>query len=176
MQLYTLGANQQLVDHLVRSGARFIVVGSLAVQCYSPSREVKDLDLLIEPSRETAGKIIAALDSFPLIRHDFTVDQIAQSKRLQIQLKIFFNADLITPGPDMNFDEHWQQARDAKLGRSAVRIASVETLILLLSQSTEPKHVQDIAHLKQIAGDPGDASSMEEHREHQRRARHQEQE
>lgn len=50
----------------------------------------------------------------------------------------------------MSFDKQWQLARDAKLGSTTVKVASVETLLVLLSQSTEPKHVQDIALLKQV--------------------------
>ena len=149
-QLFTFGANQELVNSLAHSGARFIVVGSLAVQYYVPSRRANDLDLLIEPSAETAEKVIAVLSSCPLIRHSITVDQIVQPKRIQIPAKIYFQADIITPGPDMSFDKQWQLARDAKLGSTTVKVASVETLLALLSQSTEPKHVQDIALLKQV--------------------------
>ena len=39
------------------------MVGSLAVQYYVPSRRANDLDLLIEPSAETAEKVIAVLSS-----------------------------------------------------------------------------------------------------------------
>jgi hypothetical protein len=161
MQLYTLGANQQLVDALVRSGARFIVIGSLAVHYYVLTREVNDLDLLIEPSRETTEKVIAALSSCPLFRFDHTAGQILEPRRwVQIPVKPYFNVDLIIPGHDMNFDEHWQQAWDAKLGSSVVKIASRETLITLLSQSTEPKLVQDILRIRQTASHPSPTGDL----------------
>ena len=60
-QLPTFGANQGLVDSLVKLGARFIIVGGLAVHYHASERKVGDLDLLIKRSHETAEKVIAVL-------------------------------------------------------------------------------------------------------------------
>jgi hypothetical protein len=151
-QLFTFGANQELVDSLDKLGARFIIVGGLAVHCHAPEREVGDLDLLIERSSETAKKVIAVLSSCPLITHSITVDQLLGSKKTQIPAKVYFNADILTAGEDANFDQFWEQAHDARIGNTPVKVASIGTLLLLLSQSDQPKHVQDAALLKQITG------------------------
>jgi hypothetical protein len=149
-QLFTFVANQELVDSLVKLGARFIIVGGLAVHYHAPEREVGDLDLLIERSPETAEKVIAVLSSCPLIKHSITIDQLLGSKRIQIPAKVYFNADILTAGKDTNFDYYWEQAHDARIGNTPVKVAAVETILLLLSQSDQPKHVQDIALLKQV--------------------------
>ncbi|MFA7346941.1 MAG: hypothetical protein WCZ86_04180 [Desulfurivibrionaceae bacterium] len=151
-QLFTPGANQELVDSLVNLGARFIIVGGLAVHYHAPKRKVGDLDILIERSPDTAEKVIAVLSSCPLIQHSITTDQLLRPKRAQIPAKIYFNADILTPGEDIDFDQHWSRAHDARIGNTPVKVAAIETLLLLLSLSKEPKHVEDIALLNQIAG------------------------
>mgnify|MGYP003460165463 CR=1 FL=1 len=105
-QLFTFGANQELVDSLDKLGARFSI----------------------------------------------TVDQLLGSKKTQIPAKVYFNADILTAGEDANFDQFWEQAHDARIGNTPVKVASIGTLLLLLSQSDQPKHVQDAALLKQITG------------------------
>ena len=151
-QLLTFGANQELVDSLVKLGARFIIVGGLAVHYHAPERKVGDLDLLIERSPETAENVIAVLSSCPLIKHSITIDQLLRPNRVQIPAKVYFNADILTAGEDTNFDQYWEQAHDARIGNTPVKVAAVETLMLLLSQSDQPKHAQDITLLKQIKG------------------------
>ncbi len=151
-QLSTFGANQELIDSLVKLGARFIIVGGLAVHYHVPERKVGDLDLLIERSPETAEKVIDVLSSCLLIKHSITIDQLLRPKRVQIPVKVYFNADILTAGEDTNFDHYWEQAHDAKIGNTPVKVAAVETLMFLLSQSDQPKHAQDITLLKQIKG------------------------
>lgn len=149
-QLFIFGPNQELIDSLVKLGARFIIVGGLAVHYHAPERNVGDLDLLIERSADTAAKVIAVLSSCPLIQHSITTDQLLGPKKAQIPAKIYFNADILTPGEDIDFEQHWSRAHDAIVGNTPVKVAAIETLLLLLSLSIEPKHVQDIALLNQI--------------------------
>lgn len=148
-QLFTFGRNQDFVDTLIGSAARFIVVGGLAVHFYVPDREVDDLDILIEPSQETAAKVISALSS-PLFQHSITVDQLTQLKRMRVPAKIDFYLDILTPGPEIDFAQEWTLAREAKLGATPVRVAAIETLFKLLSHSQEPKHLRDVELLKLV--------------------------
>lgn len=117
-QLFTFGPNQELIDSLVKLGARFIIVGGLAVHYHAPERNVGDLDLLIERSADTTAKVIAVLSSCPFIRHSITTEQLLRSKRAQIPAKIYFNADILTPGEDIDFDQHWNRAHDARVGNT----------------------------------------------------------
>jgi hypothetical protein len=47
-------------------------------------------------------------------------------------------ADILTAGPDFDFDERWRLVEDALLGHIPVRVASISTLLLLLAGSAEP--------------------------------------
>ena len=149
-QLFTFAPNQELIDSLANLGARFIIVGGLAVHYHAPERNVGDLDLLIERSADTAAKVIAVLSSCPLIKHSITTDQLLRPKKTQIPVKIYFNADILTTGEDIDFEQHWSRAHDARVGNTPVKVAAIETLLLLLSLSEKPKHVEDIALLKAV--------------------------
>jgi hypothetical protein len=151
-QLFMFAANQELITSLVKVGARFIVVGSLAVHYHVPERQAADLDILIEPSADTAEKVIAVLSSCPLIHHTITVEQLLRPKRIQIPAKVYFNADILTPGESIDFDYHWRLAHDARVGTALVKVAAIETLMFLLSQSSELKHAQDIELLNRANG------------------------
>jgi predicted nucleotidyltransferase len=148
-QLITNAQNEEMVRRLVDAGARFLLIGGLAVHYHVPKRELKgrDIDLLIEPTSDTARKIIGVLDSEPGLAHAITVEQLCRPKAL-IQLKTYHDMDLQTPRADVNFAEHFDQAVETFLGGRPIKVASIETLLLLLSHSALPKHLRDIELLK----------------------------
>jgi len=43
---------------------RYCIVGSYALAFYARPRYTKDIDILIEPSRENSGRIVRALNEF----------------------------------------------------------------------------------------------------------------
>jgi hypothetical protein len=144
-----VGANKEFVDALVRAGARFLIVGSVAVKFYVAERSVEDLDLLIEPSKENASKILMAASSSPLFRRDITVKKLMQPKG-QICVKIFqYYMDILTPAPDLDFVEAWNMAAEARIGNTRVRVAAIATLLQLLALSQRPQHVRD----RELLGD-----------------------
>ena len=64
-----------------------------------------------------------------------------------IPLKAIHYADLITPGPQIDFDQEWTRAPAALVKDQPVRIASADLLIRMKS-SERPKDLEDIALLK----------------------------
>jgi hypothetical protein len=59
--------------------------------------------------------------------------------------------DVIT-NPELPFQEHWGRAEDATLFGGTVKVASLQTLRLLLAASPEPKHAEDRALLERVLG------------------------
>jgi hypothetical protein len=152
-QLDTFGGNLPLVESLARHGVRFLVVGGLAVHHHAQERQADDLDLLVEKTAEVARKVAAALTSINL-RPGFTEEQFVSARKVQVPLKLLsYYADIITAGPAFDFNEHWQHAHDALIGATAVKVASIPTLLALLADSDNPKHDDDIALLQRaLAG------------------------
>ena len=92
----------------------------------------------------------AALTSIN-VRPEFTEEQFVSARKVQIKLKFqALYADIITAGPDFDFDEHWQQGSEAVIGHSVVKVAAIPTLLTLLVGSENPKHEADM-HLLQRA-------------------------
>ena len=60
-------------------------------------------------------------------------------------------ADIIT-NPELPFQEHWDQAADVTLFSRWVKVASLQTLQVLLAASPEPKHADDRALLERVVG------------------------
>lgn len=153
-QLHTFGGNIALVESLTQHGVRFLVVGGLAVHHHAPERQADDLDLLVEQTVEVARNVAAALTSIN-VQPEFTEEQFVNARRGQIKLKLYaLYADILTAGPDFDFDEHWHRAEDALLGHIPVKVASISTLFVLLAGSTEPKHAADIALLRRLQAAP----------------------
>jgi hypothetical protein len=149
-QLHTFGGNLALVESLTQHGVRFLVVGGLAVHHHAPERQADDLDLLVEQTAEVARKLAAAFSSIGM-QPEFTEERFVNARWVQVRLKVqALYADIVTAGRAFDFEEHWRRAEDALLGDTAVKVASVSTLLLLLSRSTEPKHAADIALLQRI--------------------------
>lgn len=148
----TFGGNQPLVEALVRVGARFLVVGSGALRWHIPERPIgsNDLDVLIESTVTNAAKVISALAAIGLTGPELTPERLAQARNTQVSLKVGgVWADVIT-NPELPFQEHWERAEDATLFGLSVKVASLETLRLLLAASPEPKHAEDRALLARV--------------------------
>lgn len=152
-EIHTFGANFDLVKALSKHKARFFIVGGTAVRYHVPERDTGDLDILIEPSVQTARAVISALASCPLISTaDLTVEKLTQPQKIQIPAKIYYYADILKPVHDFDFDLHWVQAHDARIGQLPVKVASVKTLLELLVDSNEQKHANDISLLMSTSG------------------------
>jgi hypothetical protein len=153
-QLHTFGGNTALVESLTRHGVRFLVVGGLAVHHHAPERQPDDLDLLVEQTVEVARNVAAALISIN-VRPEFSEEEFVNARKVQIKLKFqALYADIITAGSDFDFDEHWQQGREALIGYTVVKVAAIPTLLALLAGSDTPKHDADGALLRRLASAP----------------------
>lgn len=118
-----------------------------------PTRIADDLDLLIEPTANSAAAVIAALSECPLIStSNLDVERMTQPQKIQIPVKIHYHADILKPANDFNFEKHWEQAADARVGHTIVKVASRDTLREFLICSNEEKHKNDLQLLASIAG------------------------
>jgi len=153
----TFGGNQPLAEALVRAEARFLVVGSSGLRWHIPERPIgsNDLDVLIESTVTNAVKVTSALAGIGLTGPELTPERLAQARNTQVSLKIgALWADILT-NPELSFQEHWERAEDATLFGLPVKVASLQTLQLLLAASPEPKHAEDRALLARVLGRGG---------------------
>jgi hypothetical protein len=69
---------KDLFSALSVADARFLVVGAHAVMLYTAPRYTKDLDIWVEPTRENAERVHAALIAFGAPMSDLAVGDLAE--------------------------------------------------------------------------------------------------
>ena len=149
--LIHFGANENIVRSLRDAGAKFVVVGGLAVAWHCRERQADDMDLLVDPTTENSVRIHKALACLGLT--GFGPESFARLG-LQVSLKQNYHADLLTPeAGGLSYLEIESAAVDAMLFGFPVRVASVSTLLQMKSraamdESHRQKHETDIALLK----------------------------
>lgn len=129
-----LPTNQELVEGLARSGARYFVVGSTATRLHAPERQPPgDLDLVVEPSEGALNNLNAVLASLGAPRIAASPEQFAKGNG-QYRDRFVLNVDILTLPTGVNFTEHWHLAEEAFVNNSEVRVrvASIATLQCLL--------------------------------------------
>ena len=66
-----------ILRELCGAGARFLIVGGYATIAHGYTRATEDLDIWIEPTRDNARRVVAALERFGADTSQVTVEDIA---------------------------------------------------------------------------------------------------
>ncbi len=120
---------EELLELLNKHKVKYCIVGSYAVAFYSRPRYTKDIDILIEPTPENAGKILKALNEFgfgslKLSEKDFTEKgQIIQLGYEPVRI------DIITSMPGLDFDTVWKNRKKGNYGDLKVNFIDLKNLI-----------------------------------------------
>jgi len=148
------GSNRKLIETLADYNVDFILIGGLAVSWYCSERQADDMDLLIKDTSENSMKLSRALSALGIMGFD---NDSFVKPALQVPLKSVFYADLLTTklsGP--SYDEIHEKSIGAKLFGIRIKVASIDTLILMkqqvIARSKQDcvKHEQDIQSLKKL--------------------------
>ena len=99
---------EELLKLFNKYKVKYCIIGAYAFGFYARPRYTKDLDILVEPDMENAGKIIKALDAFGfkslnLKKRDFS----RPNKIVQLGYEPV-RVDIITSIKGCNFEEVWQ--------------------------------------------------------------------
>jgi hypothetical protein len=151
--IHMFGTNADFLAGLVTRGGRFVIVGGVAVRYYIPDREADDLDVLIEPSEQTAQAVIDALNSCGGLLWPVLPAELMKPK-LHWPVKEYYYLDLLTPDAATKFETVWSKATEARVFHRPlpvpVRIASIETLLDMMSKSEKTKHANDAKRLREV--------------------------
>ena len=162
--IYT-GSNQDLLARLYSCAARYMVIGSTAAWYRVPGwPEPNDLDIVIDPTEETARKVAEAVNKIE------GMVVVADAKLLArpntgFPSKRTLNVDVLTPILGFDFAEHWGLAEDVSMAYTThtgtvVRVASIATLIAWkrLAMPREPTRADkigcEIERLEEAARNP----------------------
>jgi hypothetical protein len=111
---------EELFRFLAARNVRFLVVGGHALAFHGRPRFTKDVDVLIEPTADNAGRLLLALDDFGFGGLGLTVDDFSAPGPV-VQLGVAPNrVDLLTAIDGVTFQEAWDGRVSGRFGAEAV--------------------------------------------------------
>jgi len=157
-RLVSYRRNKRLVEAFSDAGVPFIVIGGTAMQFHFPERVPDDLDIVVAPTVEAGRRLLVALAA---VGHpgNFTAEEYPQNSRpASIRLKppnSRLYADVLRAAPWFNFDEQLNDAHDALLFNTPVKVASRRALLLCIEHIENPtaKNLRDMELLRRAAGE-----------------------
>ena len=140
----------QLCRELNRLGARYVVVGGMAMNQHGFVRATEDIDLLIDASRENQQKVKAALLSLPdQAAKDIEPGDIEEYAVIRIADE--FVVDLMKEACGIEYREAAQDMVLFELQGVAIPMPSAE-LLLRLKQTVRAKDAPDREFLEKKLG------------------------
>jgi hypothetical protein len=123
---------------------RYCIIGSFAVAFYAKPRYTKDIDVLIEPSRENGQKIIRALEDFGFGAVQLPATDFRSKNRI-IQLGYEpVRIDLITSVKGCTFKQAWKNKTPGIYGSERVYFIGLGDLIRLKRKSNRYQDKMDL--------------------------------
>jgi hypothetical protein len=155
---------EPIFEALERARVRYVVVGGVAVVLHGHPRLTADLDLAVDLSPEEARKAIDALVGLglrprapvdpagfadPAVRGRWVSERGMRVFSLVDPRDPLRVVDLFAENP-VDFEELWVRAETMAVGRTSVRVASIEDLIRLKRLAGRPEDELDIEALEAI--------------------------
>lgn len=120
---------KELLRLLNKHNVKYCIVGAYAVAFYAVPRYTKDMDILVEPSKKNALKVLNALKDFGFADIGLTADDFNKEGRI-IQLGYEpVRIDLVTSIDGCSFNKVWENKVKGKYGDEDVYFISLEELI-----------------------------------------------
>ncbi len=160
---------ERIFAALEASGARYLVVGGVAVVLHGHPRFTADLDLALALDPENVESALAALEGLgyrpraPIALRAFAdPEQRADWARTK-GLTVFSLWSAGLPGTEIDlfvedplpFERAWSRRLRADLGGLTVSVASLGDLIEMKRRAGRPQDLEDVRHLEAIAREIG---------------------
>lgn len=154
-----------IFDALNESGARYVVVGGVAVVLHGHIRLTRDLDLVVDLEPAAATATITALSQLglvpkvPVAAAQFADPVARESWAEEKGMVVFSLYDPANPlrivdlfvRPPLPFEDLFRRSLLVPIGHSTTRIASLADLIAMKRQAGRPQDLLDIEQLLLIA-------------------------
>lgn len=106
----------EFVACLNRQGVHFLIIGAHAIAFHAKPRNTKDFDVLIEPTRENAKRVVAALHDFGFGSLNITESDLATLGEI-VQLGLPPNRiDIVNHISGVSFEQAWNGRVEGTFG------------------------------------------------------------
>jgi hypothetical protein len=145
---------RDLFSELNAADARYLVVGAYAVTYHSQPRYTKDLDVWIDPSRENAARVWAALAAFGAPMDQVSASDLA-NEGIVYQIGVEPNRiDILTRVTGLVFADARNRRVLSRYGDVPIQILSRNDLILNKKSVGRPQDLIDVAALEHAPDRP----------------------
>ena len=156
---------ERIFAALGASGARYLVVGGVAVVLHGYPRFTADLDLALALDTANVEAALSALESLgyrpraPLPLRSFADARQREEWRRTKDLTVFSLWSPELPGTEVDlfvadpfpFEPAWSRRLDADLGGLRASVASLSDLIEMKRRAGRPRDLEDVRELEAIA-------------------------
>ena len=141
---------RDILQSLLAEKAKFLLVGAHALAAHGYLRATMDIDIWVMASPDNADAVLRALQRFGAPLHDLkesdlqredTVFQIGMAPR---------RIDIITSATGLKFDEAFARSIEAIIDGMAIRVLSVEDIIINKKATGRTKDLADAEALESI--------------------------
>lgn len=151
---------RELLERLVGSGVRFVLVGGLAVNAWGHVRGTQDVDLVPDPAPDNLDRLAALL--IELEGRVEVADGRLASSAIPLFLAAGDRALVSTPlgpvdvlqgvPPVPPFAQLDEEAVDVDLGGTVLRVCSLSALLAMKRASSRPRDHDDLEALESAHG------------------------
>jgi hypothetical protein len=142
-QLQTVFASFQKND------VRYLVIGGIAAVLYGVPRATFDLDILIQPTKQNAQRLLDALAQLNF----GTADMITADEVVDTEITIFTDKvrlDVQTSTPGISFDEAWPRRVTMSYNGQTFVVVSLADLIKSKTAAGREIDLEDVRLLKLV--------------------------
>ncbi len=139
---------REFLELLNSNGVDYLVVGAFAVAFHGFPRYTGDLDVLVRPTEENAGRVMDALREFGFGSTGIKVEDFSRPG-IVIQLGVEPNRiDMLTAISGVGFEEAWEGRSEAELDGVATRFIGRAALLRNKEQTGRAKDLGDAEELR----------------------------
>lgn len=149
----------EFIGLLFAHRVRFIVVGAHALAAHGRPRATQDIDILVEPTAENAGRVCAALADFGFRDLEGAAEELAQPERMATLGNPPLRIDLMTSIDGVTFEQAWSGRLAAKFGEHEVAFLGLREFLKNKRASGRAKDLADIALIEEAPDDQGDSDT-----------------
>ncbi|HDN86309.1 MAG: hypothetical protein DRP68_06655 [Candidatus Omnitrophota bacterium] len=138
---------EEFLGLLNKYQVKYCIAGSYAVAVWGYPRYTKDIDILIEPTKENAKKIISAIREFGIKSQDLTEEDFIKKNRV-IQLGYEpVRIDILTSVEGVSFSTIWRNKVEDFYGKEKVYFVGLKELIRIKKKVARPQDLVDLEEL-----------------------------
>lgn len=135
------------LDALNSERVRYVVIGGMAVLSYLPYRTTRDIDVLIEATRENAAAARRAVQRWGGFEPEFDVGDFLSGDILSFGGLL--RVEVHTQVPGVEWEHVWEHKVVGELGGVTTHFVSLDDLIAMKEATGRPeKDLPDLKRLK----------------------------